>query len=63
VKTLLARPIDGDWRHLWIDATYAKVRQNAGKSGRRVVSAFISGIGELPTSRMWGQPVCQSPAC
>ncbi|MCG2633234.1 hypothetical protein L6654_42760, partial [Bradyrhizobium sp. WYCCWR 13023] len=25
----LARPIEGDWPYLWIDATYVKVRQNA----------------------------------
>jgi len=28
VKTFLGRPIEGDWRYLWIDATYVRVRQN-----------------------------------
>src|SRR5262245_13131257 len=28
VKAFLARPIEGDWPYLWIDATYVKVRQN-----------------------------------
>ena len=27
VQTFLHRPIEGDWPHLWIDATYLKVRQ------------------------------------
>lgn len=27
VKAFLARPIEGDWPYLWIDATYVKVRQ------------------------------------
>jgi hypothetical protein len=29
VKAFLDRPIKGDWPHLWIDATYLKVRQPA----------------------------------
>ncbi|CAN5742717.1 hypothetical protein BH11PSE3_BH11PSE3_41140 [soil metagenome] len=41
VKAFLDRPIEGDWPYLWVDATYVKVRQ-AGRSGRRVVSAFIA---------------------
>jgi transposase-like protein len=28
VKAFLARPIEGDWPYLWIDATYVKVRQS-----------------------------------
>jgi Transposase, Mutator family len=28
VKAFLARPIEGDWPYLWIDATHVKVRQN-----------------------------------
>lgn len=27
VKALLARPMEGDWPYLWIDATYLKVRR------------------------------------
>jgi putative transposase len=40
-KALLARPIEGDWPHLWIDATYVKVRQN----GRIVPVAVIVVVG------------------
>ncbi|MBB4258054.1 transposase-like protein [Bradyrhizobium sp. CIR3A] len=41
VKAFLARPIEGDWPYLWIDATYVKVRQN----GRIVSVAVIIAIG------------------
>jgi putative transposase len=41
VKTFLDRPIEGDWRYLWIDATYVKVRQN----GRIVSVAVIIAVG------------------
>ncbi|SMX56466.1 Putative transposase (fragment) [Bradyrhizobium sp. ORS 285] len=34
VKAFLARPIEGDWPYLWIDATYVKMRQN-GRSRHR----------------------------
>jgi putative transposase len=41
VKAFLARPIEGDWPYLWIDATYMKVRQN----GRIVSVAVIVAVG------------------
>src|SRR5262250_3964702 len=41
VKAFLARPIEGDWPYLWIDATYVKVRQ----SGRIVSVAVIVAVG------------------
>jgi transposase-like protein len=41
IKTFLDRPIEGDWPHLWIDATYVKVRQN----GRIVSVAVIVAVG------------------
>ena len=41
VKTFLARPIEGDWPYLWIDATYVKVRQE----GRIVSVAVIIAVG------------------
>src|SRR5205085_3815003 len=41
VKAFLARPIEGDWPYLWIDATYVKVRQN----GRIVSVAVIVAVG------------------
>jgi len=36
VKAFLERPIEGDWPHLWIDATYPKVRR-----GGRIVSVAV----------------------
>lgn len=41
VNAFLARPIEGDWPYLWIDATYIKVRQN----GRIVSVAAIVAVG------------------
>ena len=41
VQTFLARPIEGDWPYLWIDATYLKVRQ----AGRIISVAAIIAIG------------------
>jgi putative transposase len=41
VKAFLARPIEGDWPYLWIDATYVNVRQN----GRIVSVAVIVAVG------------------
>jgi putative transposase len=41
VKAFLARPIEGDWPYLWIDATYVKVRQ----AGRIVSVAVIVAVG------------------
>src|SRR6266513_1976863 len=41
VKAFLARPIEGDWPYLWIDATYVKVREN----GRIVSVAVIIARG------------------
>ncbi len=41
VQTFLARPLEGDWPYLWLDATYVKVRQ----AGRIVSVAVIVAIG------------------
>jgi len=41
VNAFLARPIEGDWPYLWLDATYVKVRQN----GRIVSVAVIIAVG------------------
>ena len=35
VKAFLARPIEGDWPYLWIDATYVKVRSRGASSRLR----------------------------
>ena len=40
VKDFLARPIEGDWPYLWLDATYIKVR----KAGRIVSVAAIIAV-------------------
>src|ERR671916_2315179 len=41
VNAFLARPIEGDWPYLWIDATYLKVRE----AGRIVSVAVIIAVG------------------
>ena len=40
VKDFLARPLEGDWPYLWLDATYIKVR----KDGRIVSVAAIIAV-------------------
>jgi len=32
VQTFLARPLEGDWPNVWLDATYVKVRRRAASS-------------------------------
>jgi transposase-like protein len=41
VNAFLARPVEGDWPYLWIDATYVKVRS----AGRVVSVAVIVAVG------------------
>src|ERR671921_509367 len=41
VNAFLARPIEGDWHYLWIDATYIKARE----AGRIVSMPVIIGVG------------------
>ena len=41
VNAFLARPIEGEWPYLWIDATYVKVRE----AGRIVSLAVIIAVG------------------
>ena len=41
VQALLARPLEGEWPYLWIDATYVKVRDQ----GRIVSRAVIVAVG------------------
>src|SRR3954469_15463630 len=41
VKAFLARPIEGVWPYLWIDATYVKARQ----AGRILSVAVIIAVG------------------
>jgi len=41
VKAFLDRPIEGDWRYLWVDATYLKVR----RGGCIVSVAVIVAVG------------------
>ena len=47
VNAFLARPIEGDWPYLWIDATYVKVRQ----AGRIVLSAVDAQAGRQTLNR------------
>lgn len=41
VQNFLARPIEGDWPYLWLDATYVKVRE----AGRIVPVAVTIAVG------------------
>ena len=41
MNAFLARPIEGDWPYLWIDATYLKVSE----AGRIVSTAVIIAVG------------------
>jgi putative transposase len=41
VRGFLARPIEGDWPYLWLDATYVKVRE----AGRIVPVAVTVAVG------------------
>jgi len=41
VQTFLARPLEGDWPYVWLDATYVKVREQ----GRIVSVAVIIAVG------------------
>ena len=41
VNAFLARPIEGEWPYLWIDATYVKARE----AGRIVSTATIIAVG------------------
>jgi transposase-like protein len=41
VQAFMNRPLEGEYRYLWIDATYVKVRRN----GRIVSVAVIIAIG------------------
>ena len=36
VNAFLARPLEGEWRNVWLDATYVKVRRN-----NRIVSVAV----------------------
>jgi transposase-like protein len=41
VNTFLARPLEGEWPYVWIDATYVKAREG----GRIVSTATIIAVG------------------
>jgi putative transposase len=58
VQTFLDRPIEGDWTYLWIDATFAKVRQ-AG----RIVSVIVAvGVNSDGRREVLGMDVGPSEA-
>jgi transposase-like protein len=65
VQAFLARPIEGDWPHVWLDATYIKARRGhhivsvavivavgVNTYGRRVVLGMARGRGvsRVPTA-------------
>ena len=47
VQDFLARPIEGDWPYLWLDATYVKVRE----AGRIIPVAVTIAVGVNADSR------------
>jgi len=60
VKAYLARPIEGDWSYLWIDATYLKVLR-----GGRIVSVAVTiAVGANTDGRreVLGMEICTSEA-
>jgi transposase-like protein len=61
VQAFLARPIDGDWPYVWLDATYVKVRQ----AGRVVSTAVIMAIGVNQDGRreVLGMEIGVSSSC
>ena len=46
VQAFLARPIEGDWPYVWLDATYVKVRRN-----HRIVSTAVIVAGIMLAMR------------
>lgn len=52
MKAFLARPIEGDWPYLWIDATYVKVRQHdewAVQRARYMTLETMAALSDDPT--------------
>lgn len=60
VKAFLARPLEGDWLYLWIDAIYLKVRL----SGRIVSVAVVIAVAVNSDGRreVLGMDICPSEA-
>src|SRR5215208_5458280 len=63
VKAFLARPLEGNWPYVWLDATYVKLRQNerivsvaviiavgVNDDGRREILGMTVGASEAETS-------------
>jgi transposase-like protein len=51
VRDFLARPIEGDWPYLWLDATYVKVREVG-----RIVSVAVTiavGVNATGAAKYW----------
>ena len=66
VQTFLRRPIEGDWRYLWLDATYVKARRDhhivsvavivavaVNTDGRREVLGMTMTIGNSEAEPFW----------
>ena len=51
VHAFLARPIEGAWPYLWIDATYVKVRE----AGRIVPVAVTIAVGSVLGAQLGGR--------
>ncbi len=54
VQTFLTRPLEGDWPCVWLDATYAKVRE----AGRIVAKASPSRWASTAPSGLSQTTVC-----
>ena len=62
VDAFLARPIEGEWPYLWIDATYVKARE----AGRIVSTATIIAVGvntDAGATSSASPPVRRRPSC
>ncbi len=57
VDAFVARPIEGEWPYLWIDATYLRVRDG----GRIVSTAAIIAVGVNSDRRREGLGVATGP--
>ena len=59
VNAFLARPIEGDWPYLWLDATYVKVRRD-----HHIVSvAVIVAVGVSTDGRRESLPSGVTRGC
>jgi putative transposase len=61
VNAFLERPIEGEWRHLWRDATCLKVRDKVRDGGRIVSVAAIKAMAVATWQRCRVCMGCAAP--